>query len=103
MAHQYGPRGLRVAIVDATALASGSKPSRDAVLNASYDWHLQIGLLLDPEAHLAHALQVNSVPATFLVAADGTILERWQGPTRPAVLAQAIERLIGGPLSLTQP
>jgi hypothetical protein len=116
MAHQYGPRGLRVVIVDASvlepssalasasALARGSTPtpasraSKDAVLNASYDWHLQIPLLLDPDGKLARQLHVNSLPTTLLVAADGTIIQRWQGLTRPAVLAQGIERLLGGPL-----
>lgn len=116
MAHQYGPRGLRVAIVDASvltpfsalasasALAHGSapsppsQPSRDAILNASYDWHLDVPLLVDPESKLARQLQVSSVPTTFLFAADGAFVQRWQGLTRPAVLAQGIERLLGGPL-----
>jgi hypothetical protein len=116
MAYQYGSRGLRVAIVDASVLAPasalasasalehGSAPapasqaSRDVVLNASYDWHLQIPLLLDPNGRLARQLQVSQLPTTFLVAADGTIVQRWQGLTRPAVLAQGIERLLGGPL-----
>jgi len=35
MAHQYGPRGLRVAIVDASVLTHLPQPSNDAVLNAS--------------------------------------------------------------------
>lgn len=117
MDHQYGPRGLRVAVVDASvlepssalasasALAHGSTPapasqaSRDAVLNASYDWHLKIPMLLDHDGQLARQLQVSQLPTTFLVAADGRILQRWQGLTRPAVLAQRIERLLGGPLS----
>jgi hypothetical protein len=116
MAHQYGPRGLRVAIVDASVLAPATalssaaepargsssapvkQPSRDAVLNASYDWHLEFPLLFDQKGQLARALQVNEVPTTFLVATDGTIVQRWQGLTRPAVLAQGIERLLGGPL-----
>jgi hypothetical protein len=121
MAHQYGLRGLRVAIVDASVLqpssasavasalahgsapAPASQPSHDALVNASYDWHLTVPLLLDANSRLARQLQVNSIPTTFLFAADGRILKRWQGLTRPAVLAQGIERLLGGPLGQTAP
>jgi hypothetical protein len=98
MAHQYGSRGLRVAIVDASVLTPGSQPSHDAVLNASYDWHLNFPLLLDQNGQLARTLEVKEVPTTFLMAADGTIVQRWQGLTRPATLAQGIEKLLGGPL-----
>jgi hypothetical protein len=98
MAHQYGPRGLRVAIVDASFLTHGSWPSHDAVLNASYDWHLNFSLLLDENGRLARALQVKEAPTTFLIATDGTIVQRWQGLTGPAILALGIEKLLGGPL-----
>jgi peroxiredoxin len=98
MAQQYGPRGLRVAIVDASILLAGSQPSHDAVLNASYDWHLKFPLLLDQDGQLTRELGVREVPATFLVAIDGTIVQKWQGRTRPATLATGIERLLGGPL-----
>jgi hypothetical protein len=98
MAQQYGPRGLRVAIVDASVLAPGWQPSHDAVLNASYDWHLKFPLLLDQNGQMARQLGVREVPTTFLIAVDGTIVQRWQGRTRPAILAQGIERLLGGPL-----
>jgi peroxiredoxin len=98
MAQQYGPRGLRVAIVDASLLTAGSPPSHDAVLNASYDWHLKFPLLLDENGQLARQLGVKELPTMFLIAADGSIVQRWQGLTRPAILAQGIEKLLGGPL-----
>ena len=98
MAQQYGPRGLRVAIVDASVLVPGLQPSHDAVLNASYDWHLEFPLLLDRNGQLARQLGVKEVPTTFLIAIDGTVVQRWQGRTLPAILAQGIERLLGGPL-----
>jgi hypothetical protein len=107
MAHQYGPRGLRVAIVDASTLVPSQtpapEPTLDAVVNASYDWQLTVPLLFDPDSQLARQLQITQVPTTFLVAADGRILQRWQGLTRPAVLAQGIERILGGPLGQTPP
>ena len=98
MAQQYGPRGLRVAIVDASILLAGSQPSHDAVLNASYDWHLKFPLLLDQNGRLARQLGVKAVPTTFLITIDGTVVQRWRGRTLPAILAQGIERLLGGPL-----
>jgi hypothetical protein len=98
MAQQYGPRGLRVAVVNASILATGSQPSHDAVLNASYDWHLNFPLLLDSNGQLARQLGVKVVPTTLPTAGDGTVVQRWQGLTRPANLAQRIERLLGGPL-----
>lgn len=101
MDNQYSSRGLRVAIVDASALALTSPPSHDAVLNASYDWQLKLPLLLDQDAHLAHKMGVKELPTTFLISADGQILQQWQGFTRPAVLALAIEKLMGGPLART--
>jgi hypothetical protein len=104
MAQQYGPRGLRVAIVNASVLAhssapaSSSQPSHDALLNASCDWQLKFPLLLDQNGQFARALEVKEVPTTFLIGSDGTIVQRWQGLTRSATLAQGIERLLGGPL-----
>ena len=62
MAQQYGPRGLRVAIVDASVLVPGSQPSHDAVLNASYDWRLQFPMLLDQNGELARQLGVTRFP-----------------------------------------
>lgn len=101
MAQQYGPRGLRVAVVDDSALALASPPLHGAVLNASYDWQLKIPLLLDQDAHLARKLGIEEVPTTFLISADGHILQQWRDLTRPAVLALAIEKLLGGPLAQT--
>lgn len=101
MAHQYGPRGLRVAIVDASALVLASPPSYDALVNASYDWQIKFPLLLDQNARLARKLKIEEIPTTFLISANGKILQRWDGLTRPAVLAISIEKLLGGPIAQT--
>lgn len=101
MAHQYGPRGLRIAVVDGSARAFGSAPPLDAVRNASYDWHLDFPLLVDPDSHLARQLGVKNLPDTLLVAGDGRIVQEWRGLTRPAALALSIERLLSGPLART--
>lgn len=98
MAHQYGPRGLRVAVIDASALVSGRPPRRDALVNAGYDWHLDIPLLVDTDNRVAKTFSVTRLPTIVLLAPGGSVSQRWEGFTRPAALAQGIERLLGGPL-----
>lgn len=91
MAEQYGSRGLRVAVVDASPRGT----ARDAVLNASYDWQLRFPLLLDEDGRVAHTIGVAEAPTTLLIAGDGRIVHEWHGPTGPAVLASSIEELLG--------
>ena len=98
MAQQYGPRGLRVAVIDASALVNHRLPDHDALVNVTYDWQMKFPLLEDPDSHIAQRFGVTQVPTLLLLAPDGTISRRWQGLTRPAPLAQGIERLLGGPL-----
>ena len=38
MSHQYSARGLKIVIVDSSALVTHELPTRDALINASYDW-----------------------------------------------------------------
>lgn len=98
MAQQYGPRGLRVVAIDVSALANHRSPDPAALINASYDWHLNFALLEDANNRVAERYKVEQLPTIVLFAADGKIAQRWQGLTRPAQLAQGIERLLGGPL-----
>lgn len=107
MYHQYGRRGLRVAIIDATALAVGHEPDSDALINASYDWNLQIPLLEDEAGRVAQMLGVTHAPTIVLINADGTVAEVWVRPMAPGELAATIENALGGgpltPGSATQP
>jgi AhpC/TSA family len=98
MAHQYGPRGLKVVVVDASGLVNPWEPDHNALVNASYDWQMNFPLLEDPGNRVANRFGVTRPPTLILFAADGTISQRWQGLTGPAMLAQAIERFVGGPL-----
>lgn len=98
MARQYGPRGLTVVIVDSSALVSHRPPDHDALLNASYDWQLNIPLLEDQQNRMARRFGVTQVPTLILLRADGRVFQRRQGLTSPAQLAQLIEKLVGGPL-----
>jgi len=96
MDHQYRSRGLRVVIIDATMLADGHRPDRNSLINASYDWNLQIPLLEDESGRVAQQLKVTHVPTTFLVKADGAVAQVWERPMAPGELAIAIEKALGG-------
>jgi peroxiredoxin len=96
MDHQYRSRGMRVVIIDATALAAGRKPDRDFLINASYDWNLQIPLLDDESGLVMRKFGIKRVPTTILVKADGTVAQVWERPMAPGELAIAIEKALGG-------
>jgi len=98
MEHQYAARGLRVAAIDGSSMVSHRSPFHDDLLNASYDWHLTFPLLEDHNGSAAHEFHVRTVPTVVLIDDTGIIVQAWEGFTPPALLAQGIERLLGGPL-----
>jgi hypothetical protein len=92
---QYGPRGLHVAIVDATALATGRAAGKDALLNATYDWDLaHVPVLSDPDGATARRYGVTRVPTTFVIGKDGIARQRWDGFVSAAQLAFAVQPLL---------
>jgi hypothetical protein len=95
--HQYSACGLTVVIVDSSALVTGQRPKHDALINASYDWQLDIPLLEDDDNRVAGSWRVTEVPTVILLASDGTTAQRWRGLTGPAVLAQGIQKVCAGP------
>lgn len=101
MLEQYGPRGMVVVIVDATRLRTGLQPTKDELVNYTYDWQLEaIPVLIDPESETTRAYGVVETPTTFLIGADGIIQQRWDGMVTAPQLALAIEALIGVPAAL---
>jgi hypothetical protein len=96
--HQYAAKGLRVAAMDASAAVSGQPSRHDDVVNTAADWNLRFPVLEDPDGSRGRAFHLRGLPTLVLLAADGTEVGRWVGYTRTAVLAQAIERQLGGPL-----
>lgn len=98
MAQQYGSHGLAVVVIDASALVNRQIPDHAALVNASYDWQMNFPLLEDARNQIARRFRIKEVPTTILFAPNGRVEKRWQGLTRPAVLANGIEELIGGPL-----
>lgn len=99
MDHQYRSRGLRVVIIDTTMLVAGHLADRNSLINASYDWNLQIPLLEDESGRVARMYGVTHVPTTILVKADGNVAQVWERPMAPGELAIAVEKALGsGPL-----
>jgi hypothetical protein len=97
MNHQYRARGLMVVIVDSSALVTRQPPSHNQLVNASYDWHLDVPLLEDPGNLVSERSGVIEVPTLILVSPEGRVTQRWEGLTGPAILAQAIEKECGPP------
>jgi peroxiredoxin len=96
MSHQYSACGLKVVIVDSSALVTRQPPKHDALINASYDWHLDIPLLEDDDNRVARSSGVTKVPTLILMTSDGSVAQPRYGLTGPATLAQSIEKLCGG-------
>jgi peroxiredoxin len=96
MNHQYSMRGLKVVIVDSSALVTHQPPKHDALINASYDWQLDIPLLEDDDNRVARSWGITQAPMLILLASDGSIAQHWSGVTGPAILANGIEKVCSG-------
>jgi hypothetical protein len=94
MQRQHARFGLRVIVVDASALAGAGRPTRDDLVNYTYDWNLDsaIAVLADDGA-LARRFGVHNPPTTFLIGTDGVVRYRWDGFAPAARLDLAIRRL----------
>jgi hypothetical protein len=93
---QHARFGLRVVIVDAAKLAGAGRPSRNELVNYTYDSHLgrAIAVLAD-DGTRAERFEVEEPPATFLIDAEGVVEKRWDGFASAAQLDFAIKGLEG--------
>jgi hypothetical protein len=89
--------GLRTVIVDAADAAGTSPPSRDALVNFTFDWALDpsIAVVGDGDGSLERAYGVTKTPTTFLIDNRGIIRRRWDGFALAAQLDFAIRTLVG--------
>lgn len=88
--HQTKLAALQIVVV--AYAGPGQPPSASVLTNALYDWGLgEIPLLSDRSATAARAYRVTHAPTTFLVAADGRILHRWDGFAAPGSLILTVK------------
>jgi hypothetical protein len=89
--------GLRTVIIDAADAAGTSPPSRDALVNFTFDWALgpSIAVIGDQDGSLERAYGVTKTPTTFLIDKRGIIRRRWDGFALAAQLDFAIRPLVG--------
>jgi hypothetical protein len=96
MQTQHARFGLRVIIVDAAELAGVGRPSRNELVNYTYDWNLDPAIaVIGDDGSRARRFAVRRPPATFLIGRDGSVQERWDGFAGAAQLDFAIRRLEG--------
>jgi hypothetical protein len=96
MQTQHARFGLRVIIVDAAELAGAGKPSRNELINYTYDSNLDpaIAVLAD-DGSRARRFSVRRPPVTFLIGREGSVQQRWDGFAGAAELDFALRRLEG--------
>jgi hypothetical protein len=102
---QNGRYGLRTVIVDAAWAAGASPPSRDALVNFTFDWALgpSIAVVGDENGSLERAYGVTKTPTTFLIDKRGIIRRRWNGFALAAQLDFAIRPLVGRSIFQSRP
>jgi AhpC/TSA family len=94
MQRQHARFGLRVIVVDASALAGAGRPTRDDLVNYTYDWNLDSAIaVLADDGTLARRFGVHKPPTTFLIGTDGVVRYRWDGFAPAARLDLAIRQL----------
>jgi len=96
MQTQHERFGLRVIVVDAAELVGAGRPSRNELVNYTYDWNLDPAIaVLRDDGTLARRFGVEQAPTTFLIGPDGVVHERWDGFAPAAQLDLSIRRLEG--------
>ena len=93
MARQYEEQGLKIILIDASALKHKAITPREAAVNFMYDHALEaIPLLSGRKAEeIAEKYQVNILPATLLVDIHGRICQLWEHTALSSQLAFAIQ------------
>ena len=98
LAQQYHDRGLRALVVDDTPLETHAHWTPGDLRNRTADWTVTLPVLIDRHSRLATQHRIRVLPTFVLLSPRGEEIGRWSGYTRTAILAQAIERSLGGSL-----
>lgn len=103
IAQQYAAKGVRVLLVDATALVQGKQLDQSELLTFVHNWDMETIPMLIDDVSVVQAYGVSQVPTTFVIAPDGRVLQRWDGVATTAHLALAVQSLVGLPDADTGP
>jgi peroxiredoxin len=96
MQTQHERLGLRIIVVDAAELAGAGRPSRNDLVNYTYDWNLDSAIaVLGDDGTFARRFAVEQAPTTFLIGPDGVVRKRWDRFAPAAQLDFAIRVLEG--------
>lgn len=94
MQRQHARYGLRVVVVDAATVSGAGTPSRNDLVNYTYDLNLAPPLaVLRDNGSLARRFGVHDAPTTFLIGAGDRVAERWNAFVPATGLDFAIRRL----------
>ena len=100
MQRQYSAKGLSVVAVDTSSLLVHRSIARQEIANVATNWHMDFPVIDGANGMLLGRFgRTDDSPTLLLINDSGKIVHIWHGFTRPAYLAQAIERELGGPLS----
>jgi hypothetical protein len=100
MQRQYAQKGLSVVAVDTSSLLVHRSIARQDIARVATNWHMDFPVLDGTNGMLLGRFgRTDDSPTLLLINDSGRIVHIWHGFTRPAYLAQAIERELGGPLS----
>ena len=100
MQRQYSAKGLSVVAVDTSSLLVHRSIARQEIANVATNWHMNFQVIDGANGMLQGRFgRTDDSPTLLLINDSGKIVHIWHGFTRPAYLAQAIERELGGPLS----
>jgi len=96
MQRQHARFGLRIVVVDAAEVSGSGTPSRNDLVNYTYDLNVPppVAVLRD-DGSLARRFGVDGAPTTFLIGPGGGVRERWNAFVPAAQLDFAIRRLEG--------
>ena len=78
-------------------LAVSVAPDRTRIRVAAERMGLRTMPVAAAESEMLAPLELETVPATFLVSADGTMVERYQGLVSNDQVARRLDALLAGP------
>jgi len=95
MNHQYGPHGLFVVLIDASAEGRDGMDPFSNLRNVVHDWNLDnLAILSDREGQARSMFEITRLPTTLVIDRHRRVVIRWEGLAPPAALATAVKSVL---------